>query len=140
MLESGNQIPKWIRILNGIQIFFEIRITDHKIRIPPDGSQKAKKIRIPDPGSRIRPTSRSKAFVPKLLPSALRRKLTDDDVKLQLLFLHIDIISCLKIGIEPPWNRIDFGLNLIILYLRSPYHRVEGRGGRFINMIIWQPI
>ena len=53
MLEFGNQIPKWIRILNGIRIFFEIRIIDQKIRIPPDGSQKAKKIRIPDPGSRI---------------------------------------------------------------------------------------
>ena len=48
MLESGNQIPKWIRILNGIRIFFEIRIIDQKIRIPPDGSQMAKKIQGPN--------------------------------------------------------------------------------------------
>ena len=46
-VEPGNQIPKRIRILIGIRIFFRIQIIDQKIQIPPYRSQTAKKIRIP---------------------------------------------------------------------------------------------
>ena len=53
MLETGKLIPKRSLILNGIQIFLVIRIIDQKIWIPPDIYQMAKKIQIPDPGSRI---------------------------------------------------------------------------------------
>ena len=50
MLETGNQIPKGIQILNGIWILFEIQIIDKKVQIPPDASQMGKKIQIPGAG------------------------------------------------------------------------------------------
>ena len=49
-----NQIPMKIWSLNGIRIFLEILIIDRKARIPPDGSQMARKIQIM---SQIWPTS-----------------------------------------------------------------------------------